>query len=76
MALGANKNAEVYRKIAEAWLVTDNKDADEASKLANMAVKTEPKKCGELYITWRCSTGEEPYRRKCAGKKLPDGYEA
>jgi tetratricopeptide (TPR) repeat protein len=40
--LGA-KNTEVMRKTAEAWLVTDNKNADEALLLANAAVKSEGK---------------------------------
>lgn len=43
MTLGANKNAEVLRKTAEAWLVTDHKNADEAIVLANGAIKMEPK---------------------------------
>jgi tetratricopeptide (TPR) repeat protein len=43
MTLGANKNAEVLRKIAEAWLVTDIKNADEAIVLANNAIKIDPK---------------------------------
>jgi Tfp pilus assembly protein PilF len=43
ITLGANKNAEVMRKTAEAWLVTENKDADEAMRLAAMAIKTDPK---------------------------------
>ena len=41
--LGANKNAEMFRKIAEAWLVTDNKNADEAILQINQAIKLEPK---------------------------------
>lgn len=43
LTLGANKNAEVLRRIAEAWLVTDNKNPDEAINLANSAIKMEPK---------------------------------
>ncbi len=43
ITLGANKNAELIRKIAEAWLVTDSKNADEALVLANNALKMEPK---------------------------------
>ena len=43
MTLGANKNAEVLRKISEAWLVTDTKNADEAILLANNAIKIDPK---------------------------------
>lgn len=43
MTLGANKNAEVLRRISEAWLVTDTKNADEAMVLANSAIKIEPK---------------------------------
>lgn len=41
--LGGNKNTEVMRKTAEAWLATDNKNADEALNLANAAVKAESK---------------------------------
>ncbi len=41
--LGGKNNTEVMRKTAEAWLVTDNKNADEALALANAAVKAEPK---------------------------------
>lgn len=40
--LGA-KNTEVMRRTAEAWLVTDSKNADEALLLANAAVKAEGK---------------------------------
>lgn len=43
------KNAEVFRKIAEAWLVTDNKNADEAINLLNTAIKLDPKNA-ENYI--------------------------
>lgn len=43
------KNGEVYRKIAEAWLSTDNKNADEAINLLNTAIKLEPKNA-ENYI--------------------------
>lgn len=42
-SMAQNKNAEVHRKIAEAWLVTDSKNADEAINQANMAIKLEPK---------------------------------
>jgi len=41
--LGAGKNAEVLRRIAEAWLVTDTKNPDEAILLSNSAIKIEPK---------------------------------
>jgi tetratricopeptide (TPR) repeat protein len=41
--LGGAKNTEVMRKIAEAWLATDNKNADEALIIANTLVKLEPK---------------------------------
>lgn len=41
--LGAGKNAEVLRRTAEAWLVTDNKNPDEAINLLNAAIKLEPK---------------------------------
>ncbi|MDI1353970.1 MAG: hypothetical protein PSX36_03580 [bacterium] len=43
ITLGAGKNAELLRKNAEAWLVTENKDADEAIKLATTAIKLDPK---------------------------------
>lgn len=43
ITLGANKNAELLRKIGEAWLITDTKNADEALILANNALKLEPK---------------------------------
>jgi tetratricopeptide (TPR) repeat protein len=48
-ALGANKNAELFRKTAEAWLVTDTKNADEAIVQINNAIKIEPKNA-ENYI--------------------------
>jgi tetratricopeptide (TPR) repeat protein len=48
-ALGANKNAELFRKIAEAWLATDNKNADEAILQINNAIKLESKNA-ENYI--------------------------
>ncbi len=47
--LSAGKNGEVLRKTAEAWLSTDNKDADEALRLMGLAVKLEPKNA-ENYI--------------------------
>ncbi|MBL7912549.1 MAG: tetratricopeptide repeat protein [Bacteroidia bacterium] len=43
IALGANKNAELLRKVAEAWLATDTKNADEALLQINAAIKLEPK---------------------------------
>jgi tetratricopeptide (TPR) repeat protein len=48
-ALGSNKNAELFRKIAEAWLATDSKNADEAILQINNAIKLEPKNA-ENYI--------------------------
>lgn len=42
-ALGANKNAELLRKIAEAWLATSTKNPDEALLQINAAIKLEPK---------------------------------
>ena len=41
--LAANKNAEFLRRNAEAWLVTNNKNTDEAIVLINAAIKMEPK---------------------------------
>ena len=41
--LGTFKNTEVMRRIAEAWLVTDNKNPDEAIAMCNLALKLEPK---------------------------------
>ncbi|MEI8135954.1 MAG: hypothetical protein WCH21_01365 [Bacteroidota bacterium] len=49
VALGANKNAELLRKVAEAWLATDIKNADEALLQINNAIKLEPKNA-ENYI--------------------------
>lgn len=43
ITLGLNKNAELFRRNAEAWLVTDTKNADEAILLLNSAIKLEPK---------------------------------
>ncbi len=48
-SLSSNKDAEVFRQIAEAWLVTDTKEAEEAIKMANAAIKLEPKNA-ENYI--------------------------
>ncbi|MDF2449171.1 MAG: hypothetical protein K0R26_1675 [Bacteroidota bacterium] len=41
--LGANKNTEVMRKTAEAYINSDNKNLDEAINLLNSAIKIEPK---------------------------------
>ena len=41
--LGANKNAEVMRKTAEAYINAENKSLDEALTLLNTAIKLEPK---------------------------------
>jgi cytochrome c-type biogenesis protein CcmH/NrfG len=41
--LGANKNTEVMRKTAEAYIFAPNKNLDEAIKLLNDAIKLEPK---------------------------------
>ncbi len=41
--LGAGKNAEVLRRTAEAWLITENKNPDEAINLLNTALKLEAK---------------------------------
>lgn len=41
--LGANKNAEVLRKVAEAWLATDTKNPDEALALMPTAIKLDAK---------------------------------
>ena len=43
IALGANKNAELLRKVAEAWISTDTKNPDEALIQINAAIKLEPK---------------------------------
>lgn len=43
VSLSKGKNAEAFRKNAEAWLVTNPKNPDEALKLANDAIKIEPK---------------------------------
>lgn len=41
--LGANKNTEVMRKTAEAYINSENKNLDEAIALLNAAIKIEPK---------------------------------
>ncbi|MBI3520741.1 MAG: tetratricopeptide repeat protein [Bacteroidetes bacterium] len=41
--LGANKNTEVMRKTAEAYIDADTKSLDEAITLLNAAIKIEPK---------------------------------
>jgi tetratricopeptide (TPR) repeat protein len=43
ITLGAGKNPEVLRRVAEAWLVTENKNPDEAITLMNVAIKLDPK---------------------------------
>jgi tetratricopeptide (TPR) repeat protein len=47
--LGANKNTEVMRKTAEAYINADNKSLDEAINLLNAAIKVEPKNA-ETYL--------------------------
>lgn len=42
-SISQSKNAEVFRKIAEAWLATEFKNPDEAINAANSAIKLEPK---------------------------------
>jgi tetratricopeptide (TPR) repeat protein len=42
-SISQNKNAEVFRKIAEAWIATPNKFPDEAINAANQAIKMDPK---------------------------------
>ena len=41
--LGANKNTEVMRKTAEAYINSENKNLDEAITILNTAIKIEPK---------------------------------
>ena len=41
--LGANKNTEVMRKTAEAYINSENKNIDEAINILNAAIKIEPK---------------------------------
>jgi len=48
-SVAQNKNAEVMRRTAEAWLSTDNKNPDEAITQINNAIKLEPKNA-ENYI--------------------------
>jgi tetratricopeptide (TPR) repeat protein len=47
--LGANKNAEVMRKTAEAYIDAETKSLDEAISLLNAAIKLDPKNA-ENYI--------------------------
>jgi tetratricopeptide (TPR) repeat protein len=42
-SLGANKNAEVMRQTAKAYIYAPNKNLDEAIKLLNDAIKLDPK---------------------------------
>ncbi len=42
-SLGANKNTDVMRKTAEAYIYAPNKNLDEAIKLLNEAIKLDPK---------------------------------
>lgn len=41
--LSASKNAEVFRRLSEAWLTTEMKNPDEAMNFANSAIKLDPK---------------------------------
>jgi tetratricopeptide (TPR) repeat protein len=50
ITLGLNKNAELLRRNAEAWLVTDTRNADEAIVLINSAIKLEPKNPGNYIL--------------------------
>jgi tetratricopeptide (TPR) repeat protein len=50
LSISQNKNAEVMRKIAEAWLATDNKNPDEAIAQINNAIKLEPKNADNYII--------------------------
>lgn len=43
MSISQNKNAEVFRKIAEAYINAPQKNLDEAVNLLNKAIKLEPK---------------------------------
>src|SRR5262249_46341584 len=62
------KSGEVYRKIAEAWLSTENKNADEAIILLNTAIKLEPKNAenyillGDAQFTKNPSDGSTPIK--------------
>ena len=47
--LGANKNTEVMRKTAEAYIYSENKSLDEAISLLNAAIKLDPKNA-ETYL--------------------------
>jgi len=48
-SIAQNKNAEVMRRTAEAWISTDNKNPDEAIIQINNAIKIDPKN-SENYI--------------------------
>ena len=66
--LAANKNAEFLRRNAEAWLVTNNKNTDEAIVLINAAIKMEPKTSenyiilGDALLEKNPANGSEPIK--------------
>ncbi|MEI6019949.1 MAG: tetratricopeptide repeat protein [Bacteroidota bacterium] len=43
ITLSASKNAEVFRRLSEAWLATEIKNPDDAMTYANSAIKLDPK---------------------------------
>jgi len=68
-SLSQNKSAEVYRKIGEAWLETDNKNPDEAINAANMAIKLDGKNpdgyilLGDALLEKNPSDGSAPIKQ-------------
>ena len=76
VTLGANKNAEVLRRIGDAWLATGNKNPDEAIAMANVALKLEPKNArnhillGDALLEKNPSDGSAPVKSYQMASKL------
>ncbi len=66
--LASNKNAEFLRRNAEAWLITNIKNTDEAIALINAAIKMEPKTSenyillGDAQLEKNPASGSEPIK--------------
>jgi len=68
-SISLSKNAEVYRKIAEAYLATEFKNPDEAIIAANAAIKLDPKNpegyiiLGDALLEKNPGDGNEPIKK-------------